>query len=75
MHQPKGHPPRLPEPQMLPREAADPPMEGWWVDPFPKGPFAQRYHDGTQWTAFVSYRRGGLWSDIVEMPLTDGPRA
>ena len=50
-------------------------MEGWWVDPFPKGPFAQRYHDGKQWTAFVSYRRGGLWSDIVEMPLTDEPRA
>ncbi len=71
MHEATGQPPALPQPKMLPPEAPEPPTAGWWVDPLRKGPFAQRYHDGTKWTVFVSYRRGGLWSDIVEVPINE----
>jgi hypothetical protein len=62
----------LPRPKSFPREAPDPPAEGWWQDPFQTpGAYSQRYHDGTRWTQYVSLRAMRSWTDIAESPLPD----
>src|SRR5207253_10029981 len=65
----------LPAPKAVPLDPPDPPTEGWWNDPVPPpGPkkvVAQRYHDGTRWTPYVSVRSSRRWTDVLEVPVPE----
>lgn len=61
--------PSLPEPEILAIPPPTPVSRGWWRDPFQAVPSTtQRFHDGVSWTPYIVYRRGRLWSDVVESP-------
>ena len=68
-------PPGLPPPVASPRDAPNPPTQGWWVDPCqpPRG-FTQRYHDGSSWTGYVSELLGSTWQDVTERAYSQPPQ-
>lgn len=58
---------------------------GWWTDPYrpgpdpedpdrpAEGPLCQRFHDGAQWTPFISYRVERQLSQTGWSPVTSDP--
>ena len=65
--------PFLPRIQTYPMKAPDPPLEGWWSDPFePTALESQRYHDGAQWTQYVAVRSARQWSNVFEQAPESG---
>ena len=65
----------LPPFESSPSDPPNPPTAGWWRDPVPPpGPkkvIAQRYHDGTRWTPYVTVRTPRRWTQIFETTLPD----
>lgn len=68
-------PPGVPQPVSTPHDAPSPPTQGWWIDPCqpPRG-FTQRYHDGSNWTGYVSELLGSRWREVTERPYSQPPQ-
>lgn len=66
----KDRPSWLPEPRIIGIDPPEPLKKGWWRDPFSDGRVTQqRFHDGDDWTPYICYLAGRLWSEIYEVPV------
>jgi hypothetical protein len=65
----------VPDPPFFRLPVPDPPVAGWFEDPFAPDAAQARYHDGFRWTEFVARRAGRSSMILLKRPCDPGAAA